>query len=275
MNPEKRAMLLGALPSYLLYLQEFPYFYGVAGQHRDIPFYQSWSLGIEEKFYLVWPLLAFVLWRGSRSVRLAGTLAVTVGFALMLPLFKLLGMEQAGSCLYPYYHILFGCLLALLLHDPAWYERLRPLGTAAWTAATLTVFVVLHFLRPHVPDAYPALGYLCDTCYTLATGVFLVSVLLNDGPVQRALRWQPLVFVGKLSYGIYLVHILCLNVAQRVFAPHTGRIEVSVAAFVLACVLSVAAAWVLHRVVEQPLIEIGRRWSKRVLDRSTRRAKSI
>lgn len=271
LNPEKRPMLTGALPWYLLYLQEVPYFYGIAGQHRDIPFYQSWSLGIEEKFYLIWPLLAFVLWRGSRSLRLAGALVVTAAFALMLPAFKLLGNDQAGSCLYPYYHILLGCLLALLLHDPVWFERLRRLGTLGATCVALAVFLTLYFLRPHVPDAYPALGYACDTLFTVATGAFLIGILLGDGPVQRVLRAGPLVFVGKLSYGIYLIHILCLNVAQRVFPPSTGRIEVSIVAFLLACVISVAAAWVLNWLVETPLIEIGRRWSKRVLDRPARR----
>ena len=65
LNPEKRFLLSGAMPYYLLYFQEVPFFYGLTGesgivQHANIPFYQSWSLGIEEKFYLVWPVLAFV-----------------------------------------------------------------------------------------------------------------------------------------------------------------------------------------------------------------------
>src|SRR5262249_24862992 len=51
----KAQMLQGALPWYLVYMQEVPFFYGVpdAGgvlQKSNVPFYQSWSLGIEEKF---------------------------------------------------------------------------------------------------------------------------------------------------------------------------------------------------------------------------------
>jgi peptidoglycan/LPS O-acetylase OafA/YrhL len=76
------------------------------------------------------------------------------------------------------------------------------------------------------------------------------------------------VFVGKLSYGIYLIHILCLNAAQRVAPPHTGRLEVSILAFLLACALSIAVSYVLAILIEKPCIEVGRRWSKRVMDAS-------
>jgi peptidoglycan/LPS O-acetylase OafA/YrhL len=275
LNPEKRFLLTEALPYYLLYFQEIPFFYGLAGesgaiQHANIPFYQSWSLGIEEKFYLVWPVLAFVLWHGRSRLRLGGTAALVSVFALVPPLFTLAGREAAAAVLFPYYPILAGCLLAVVLHEKVWFDRLRFLGSFAWTMATLAVFVALHLVRPQLPADSPALAYLCDVCYTLAVSAFLVSVLMGEGRVQQALRWQPLVSVGKLSYGIYLVHILCLNIAQKVFPPHTGNRFVSVGAYLLTCAISIAVARVLAILVEKPCIEIGRRWSKRIVEGSRR-----
>jgi peptidoglycan/LPS O-acetylase OafA/YrhL len=275
-GPEKRFLLSGAMPYYLLYFQEIPFFYGLPGeagiiQHANIPFYQSWSLGIEEKFYLVWPLLAFVLWRGRSVLRLRGTVLIVAAFALVPPLCALAGHEAAAAVFYPYYPILAGCLLALLLHDRAWYDRLRFLGSRAWTVATLAIFVTLHLTRPQLPADSPTLAYLCDTVYALAVSAFLVSVLMGDGRVQQALRWGPLVSIGRLSYGIYLIHILCLNVAQKFFPPHTGRVAVSVGAYLLTCAVSIAVAWLLAAVVEKPCIEIGRRWSKRILEEGTTR----
>jgi peptidoglycan/LPS O-acetylase OafA/YrhL len=275
LNPEKRFLLSGAMPYYLLYFQEVPFFYGLPGesgliQHANIPFYQSWSLGIEEKFYLVWPVLAFVLWRGRAALRLRGSVLLVVAFALVPPLFRLVGYEPAAAVLYPYYPILAGCLLAVLLHDRAWYERLSFLGKRVWTVATLALFVALHLARPQIARDAPTLAYLCDTAYACAVTAFLASVLLGEGRVQRALRWEPLVFVGKLSYGLYLVHILCLNVAQRLFPPHTGNVAVSIGAYVTTCVLAIALARLLATVVEKPCIEIGRRWSKRILEEPRR-----
>jgi peptidoglycan/LPS O-acetylase OafA/YrhL len=275
LNPEKRFLLSGAMPYYLLYFQEVPFFYGLPGesgviQHANIPFYQSWSLGIEEKFYLVWPVLAFVLWRGRSFLRLEGSAALVLLFALVPPLFTLAGLEPAAAVVYPYYPILAGCLMAVLLHDKSWYERLKFFGTRGWTVVTLALFVALHLARPRIAGDSRTLAYLCDTAYTVAVTAFLASVLLGGGRVQKALRWQPLVAVGKLSYAIYLVHILCLNVAQRVFPPHTGRVAVSIGAYVLTCVFAIAVAKLLAAVVEKPCIEIGRRWSKRILEENRR-----
>jgi peptidoglycan/LPS O-acetylase OafA/YrhL len=275
LNPEKRFLLAGAMPYYLLYFQEVPFFYGLPGesgsiQHANIPFYQSWSLGIEEKFYLVWPLLAFVLWRGHSALRLTGSAALVLAFALVPPMFALVGCESAAAVLFPYYPILVGCLLALLLHDRTWFGRLSFVGRREWTFVTLAVFAGLLFARPHMPSDSATIAYVCDAAYTLGVAAFLMSVLAGEGWIQRTLRFGPLVSIGRLSYGIYLIHILCLNIAQRVFVPHSGRIAISVGAYLLTCVISIAAARVLALVVEWPCIEIGRRWSKWILEGSRR-----
>lgn len=68
----RRAAFLRALPYYVTYLQEVPHF-----AFPGVPFEVSWSLGVEEKFYLVWPLLAFVAARARPAARLWGTLVLT------------------------------------------------------------------------------------------------------------------------------------------------------------------------------------------------------
>src|SRR5262249_11532411 len=152
--------------------------------------------GIEEKFYLVWPLLAFVLWRGRR--RRAAAL-LTAAFALGPAVLALAApqLRLLGRCLSSYAPILAGCLLALLLHERLWFERLRTLGRR--TALTGLTFAAAHFTRPWLPECPVPFGW--DMLYWLAGAAFLTSVLLGDGPVQRLLRCRGLVFVGKLSYG--------------------------------------------------------------------------
>jgi peptidoglycan/LPS O-acetylase OafA/YrhL len=269
--PEKKPMLEGALPWYLTYMQEVPYSFGIevmkdgqlVAEHKDIPFYQTWSLGIEEKFYLVWPLLIFALWRGRPALRKLGTV-VLIGVFVASP--YMVPKGGLDNCLFWYYQILVGCLLALLMEDVRWFERMRFLAGGVWPWLTFALVLGLHCAFAVVPEKTLA-SYALLFGYTVALGPFLVSLLLGAGPIQSALRWGPLVFVGKLSYGIYLVHILCLNVAQKVFPPNTGNFAVSAGAYALACAISIGVAWVLALVVEKPLIEIGRRWSKRVMSK--------
>jgi len=277
----KAPTLRGAMPWYLLYMQEVPFFYGLVDgdgvmQRVNIPLYQSWSLGIEEKFYLVWPLLAFALWRGKRATRVVGTIGLTLAFGLV----PIVAQGPFGSCLFPYYYITIGCLCALLLQNRLSREYLRPLGNGIWVYLALMFVLVVHFLHPWLRlfrsgDAR-LLTYSADVVYALAVALFLMSVVLGDGVVQRALRWPPLVFIGKMSYGIYLVHLLTLNVAEkavnRLWPPQDPSPTLNVAsvvALMLACIFSVIAAYVLHRVIEKPCIEFGRRWSKRIMDQGT------
>ncbi len=260
-SPEKRGPMARALPYYLAYFQEWPAFHGINGQFTNIPFYQSWSLGIEEKFYLVWPFLGFVAWRLGGAGRRWGTAILAVLFAAspMAP------GGQIGRFLTPYAHILVGCLVALLLDDRAWFGRLAPLGgsTAQWVV--LAGFLAFHFAIPHFPPGFPA---PLHEIYTVATGFLLVSLVAGDGPIRRALGVPPLVLLGKLSYGMYLVHLLALNIAERVVRPGSGNFAVSMAALVLACAVSAVVAYALSMAIERPGIAAGRRLSEILLRRS-------
>jgi peptidoglycan/LPS O-acetylase OafA/YrhL len=264
---DKGPLLMRALPWDVFYMQEVPFYYGVeldgVVYKENIPFYHSWSLGIEEKFYLLWPLLAFVLWRGWIGWRIGGTLFLALLLAIQRFPLGYSGHDQLASCLYQYYYILIGCLLAFGLEDEHLYQRLRSFGAALWVYLSLTVMLALHFLLPHLDVAQKTWA---EPLFGVSVVVFLACLLCSEGSVRRVLGWWPLAFVGRLSYGIYLIHVLCLNVAQRIFKPSRDNpLYISIAAYLLTCVLSIGVAYVLFRLIEKPLIEIGRRWSKRVL----------
>jgi peptidoglycan/LPS O-acetylase OafA/YrhL len=260
-----RENFVDALPSYLLYFQEIHFARDVTAD-RQSPFSHSWSLGIEEKFYLVWPFLAFVIWRNRSASRVRATLLLILFFTIMRSAGRVseaLASLRVDIILFPYSQILLGCLLALLLEDEKWYGRLRVLGRGPWNYLVLLVFLSLQLAYPHVVVSVPEI----QIPYTLAVGCLVASVLTGRGWLQAVLRSRPMVFVGRLSYGMYLIHGLGISSAQKLLRPGSGRVEVSVLAFFLACALTVLAAYVLAVVIERPWIRLGRRWSLRVMEK--------
>jgi len=249
----KREPFGAALPYYLTYMNEF----GVGESGSNTPFYQSWSLGIEQKFYLLWPLLAFVLFRRIKILRLVFIVVFIVVFAALSHLGT--GRRLVEYLwLTDYAAILLGCLTALALHDPRAYARLRFLGQPPWALfAALLLLAAQLLLQP-----YPAL----EGVYPCVVALFLISLVIGRTRFGRSLGSHPMVYIGTRSYGIYLVHLLALNVVELVFRPGAVPYAMSPLYFLAAALVSLAAAEVLYRLIEKPGIALGRRWSRRLLE---------
>jgi len=233
--------LLDALPFYLSPLPEFPHFFGRGG-----PFEIAWSLGIEEKFYLLWPLLAFGVpgLRGRFGRRLALT-ALLFAAAEAAPL-----AGGAGWALAPYGSILAGCTLALLLHQPHWFRRTGVLARPLPFTGVVAVLGCLQVLTAIEPRALQA-------AYSVTVAAAIAGVVLGAPGATRALATRPLRFVGRISYGLYLVHPLGLSAAAAIVPAELGGLG-NALALLLGMVLAIALATVLHHTVEQPLIALGR-----------------
>lgn len=238
-------LLLRYLPSYILYCQEFP----IIHSHFIIPFGQAWSLGIEEKFYLLWPLLAFVWFAHSRY-----RMMLTVGLLAGALFFTATNIEYAqvwGS----YCDILIGCLLALLMHDRRGYEYLRVLGRS-----DLTTFFVLLVL------AAAAVGRLSGTqvgerWFSLAAAAAIAALVTNTGQATQLASHPWLRSIGIWSYAIYLTHPIAFDFWKRVLPIGRAGDYLSL---VLTCVTVFPLCWLLHIWVEKPLIGVGRRATLRL-----------
>ena len=262
---ELRQNFVDALPYYLTYLQELPYTYQTIVGGRPSPFGHAWSLGIEEKYYLVWPVLAFGLWACRPTTRLRGTIVLLVLFAATQSIGRLspeIDAWRPELVLYPYSHILWGCLLAILLDDPRWFQRLRWLGSPIGMLGCLAAFFAAQVAYEPLSGTFRELMIF----HGLATAALLGSVLMSGGPVPWLLRARPLVFLGKVSYGMYLFHGLGTSAAQKA-VPHDRGPLFAWLTFALAVLLTAGIAYVTAVTVERPFIRIGRRWSDAVLRR--------
>lgn len=170
----------------------------------------TWSLSIEEHFYLLWPLLLGVML--ARGARLRLLLGVTAGLTLISALLPPLLWSGSGSLDRIYYapdtraqSLLIGCLLGLIAGagalptDPRSLRWIRAAGLAG--GAGLIAYVIFGSWL----DSWNYRGGL--TLLALAAvAVVAATVTAPAGPAARVLAAAPLVALGRISYGIYLWH---------------------------------------------------------------------
>jgi peptidoglycan/LPS O-acetylase OafA/YrhL len=225
--------LARSLPWFLTYMNDFR-----AGiLHGSTPYQQSWSLGVEEKFYLFWPLLGFVLLQKLRGWLAASAAAVPV-------LLYVLGIAPWFQF---YGQIMVGCLLAMAMHHPVGF---RICARAARGPLAIGATIVLLVLERH----HPALGLL----FPVAVAIVLAGIV-SGGPGMRVLATRPMTWVGERAYAVYLIHLLCLLVVLHA-ARHvlSGGLLQDTVVFAVGLAVSLAAADLLRRHFEVPLIEFGR-----------------
>src|SRR5262245_8117596 len=203
-----------SLPYYLTYMQEIPYAYDVIGANKPSPFAHSWSLGIEEKYYLVWPVLAFVLWKWQPVLRLRGTLILLLVFAATQSIGRLnpaIAEWRPEIVFCPYSNILWGCLLAVILEDERWFNWVKRLGTPLGMVLCVAAFAATQLAY------HPFCGVFQEVVilHAAATTAMLASFLTGGGALVWLLGLRPAVFVGRISYGMYLFHGLGISAGEK------------------------------------------------------------
>ncbi len=259
---------------------------------RDTPelFRNTWSLSIEEQFYIVLPLLILLLTRlRGRSTRaiILGSLGITS--AALMAWLSLQGGEPTrvyfGSDTHTF-GLFWGAALAALVQpaptrgritaSPAGAARnadsahlaaaaLRPPGFGrTWGTAALAVLSlgVLGWLAVTLPEGSPE---SFEWGFQLATGaaVLLVWAVTRPGvAVGRALDVQPLRWVGERSYGLYLWHWPLLLIFTEMFpGAHPALVPV------ITLLATFGAAALSFTYVEQPVRRFGVRRSLSMLVR--------
>lgn len=213
----------------------------------------TWTLAIEEHFYVVWPLLLLALTSRRRWLSLCGGLVGLVALASILVPWAA-GIENVRGTYLRGFPIVWGSILAVLLHF--WRHRLpdRLLGTVS----TLTTGALLALLV--MPWSLPEDLLTGPVGVTgLLTVVVLAGVVTSPGAIaSRALSWRPLRWFGARSYGLYLYHFPVMSVLR-----HHVDVGPEWARVVLGVVLSVGVAWASFTWLEEPFLRLKDRVGRR------------
>jgi peptidoglycan/LPS O-acetylase OafA/YrhL len=235
-DPRLGKNLLGASAAALFYAGDFVR----ASGDPMVVLGHTWSLAVEEQFYLVWPfaLLGLTSRSGSRT-----TVARVVAIAAL----ALLAWRLASPALFGFDRIYFAPdtnAFALLLGG--WLAcrnpRISPRWAPSFTASSVGLLVVLSIIqvRPGSHAYYMSLELGAG-----AAGLLALAAVAGARSWSSVLGRQPLVFFGRISYGLYLWHEVLLFVVP----PRTG--VVGRAGIVILSVLIATASWLW---IEKPVL---------------------
>ena len=216
------------------------------------PLLHTWSLSVEEQFYLLFPLIVIIgLWVGAKRGRpLSGLVALIVLITAVSFAMAMLGSRVSlpvGNSLLGFYSPLprawefgVGALLAL------WGKRIPPPGQmasqlSAWLGMALIIAgVFLIDLRTAFPSEWTLLPVV-GTALLIYAGRSTHRVA-----IIRGLSARPSVGLGNLSYSLYLWHWPLIVFAIVGWSESLTYTTIAVA-------ISLALAWLSYRFIEQPL----------------------
>tara|TARA_R110000868_G_scaffold221493_2_gene473141 strand:+ start:23071 stop:24597 length:1527 start_codon:yes stop_codon:yes gene_type:complete len=246
-----QASFLQSIPFALFSLANINYYleigyFDTAAQFK--PLLHTWSLAVEEQFYLIWPTMLLLLLRFGKAV---------LPVCLILLLISLGAAElwigrdpSAAYYLLPFraFELLTGAALALLMADKSPDYRDLTTGPALQsTLACVGLALILgsYFLlseTSRLPGALSLLPFI---------GTVLIIVYGASGPVGRFLTWRPIVWIGLISYSLYLVHWpLVVYLTYRL--PYEPSIMLRLALFPASIALAAMSYYFVEQTFRDP-----------------------
>ena len=231
------------------------YFQGIWGD-PNTGLSHTWSLAIEEQFYVFWPVL-FLLLRNNRS-RLK-TLLALIGCLWVYREVMVLGFHVGQGYVYEALdmradHLLIGCLLAVALYE-GYFERLwKWLCRSAWLQLAPVAILVMDQMitASGVPRYRDWGGFILEPVM-----VFLLLPQLmafNRGPVTRLLELPAMRYIGRISYSMYLYQQLVIHAVVHRFAGRS--FFVTAGAVVVGLIGVIACASASHYLAERPFLKL-------------------
>lgn len=249
---------MAPLWQFLTFTQNFGLNYGETFTH-------SWSLCIEEQFYLVLPLAVLALVGKRRSPRLLWcALFAAVGAGMMARGMAFMDGKDAFAA--PVYYstlcrfdeLLPGVAIAMLknFHSMA-FARILRYGNTLLVGGLAMAAAVLYGVMNEAPSAFAAsaFGFSLVAC----SFALLTCSALSPGSLLNRMRIPGAASLALWSYAIYLVH-KPVFMALRPELLRRGIDPGALPTIAAVLALGILAGWILYRLVETPFMQLRERW---------------
>ena len=203
------------------------------------PLLHLWSLGIEEQYYLIWPLLLMLFYRlGRRRLALVILLGALVSFAINVAIVRSHPWAAFYSPMTRFWELMIGSIAACLYQERSESAS----NTALAVVGALLLAAALVMTREHYP--FPGWWALLPT-----VGAACIIFAGPHTAVNRAIANPAFVYIGLISYPLYLWHWPLLTFAR---IAHDGELPPAWLRFVI-LVVSVILADLTYRLVERKI----------------------
>ncbi len=209
------------------------------------PLLHLWSLGIEEQFYIIWPLLLWFAWRRNFNLLIITIFVATVSFAL-----NVYGLKQdAVATFYSpqtrFWELLSGSLLAWVTLYRNRKKQIVDNNMLPHALSFSGLFLLAYGLwRINKDLSFPGIWALIP----VIGAVLIISAGPKAWPNRTILSSKPFVWLGLISFPLYLWHWPLLSFA-RVIESQTPDKNIRMATVLL----SIMLAWLTYKFVELPI----------------------
>ena len=213
-----------------------------------------WSLAVEEQFYAVWPWL-------YRKLRMRGLFALCIAVILLCPVLRGAAITHVGATIFSKTFLIgdnlaVGAVIAIICRWPQLtLNALLRIGVAAVCITAVALLVLSNAgYALLISPLGASVGYSMLEWFT---GGILILMLYayRTTPVQPALRF--LVFFADISYGLYLIHMLCGILYDRLFGPgYLSHADALLTRFLAVNSIAILLATLSRRYFENPIMRL-------------------
>lgn len=218
-----------------------------------------WSLVHEMRISIIFPLIMFLIikfsWKRNLLLSISGSILFYVLYVFCLKFFSYDATKLQGSYLYTLHYIAFFIIGALLAKNRQYFSNLYAKMGKLLKLSILLVGVLAYTYNWWFFNDVSLFHIVIINDWVISIGATIfILFCLNSSVVKQLVTLRPISFVGKISYSLYLYHLI---VALSVSNYLSGKVSMVLVSGI-SLVLSFVVASIMYYLIERPSISLGK-----------------